>query len=68
MLTIEKDRLGNGYIVRIGDGKKGGYRAKNRVELFAAIEHYFRMGSGANFGEPRDYCPLCGGKEHRHES
>jgi hypothetical protein len=47
-----------GYKVSIGDGRRGGYEAKDLAEVLEALEHYYLM---AHPGHNRPSCPLCRG-------
>lgn len=58
MIRIEQDPM-RGYRIFLGDGKRGGYKAKDIEEAATAVKHYFgrqdeycRMGNNPN-------CPLC---------
>jgi len=47
---------GPGYKVSIGDGHRGGYKARDLGEVKVALEHYFQR--PPHFGQNGD-CPLC---------
>lgn len=57
-MRIEKDPY-KGYRIFLGDGKRGGYRAKTLDEVTTALRHYWgKEGEVCRLGNNPD-CPLC---------
>ena len=54
-MRIERDPIGKGYRIYIGDGKRGGHKAKNSTEVAEAVRHYWE---NKDLGNNED-CPLC---------
>ena len=42
MLVIKRLLFSQGYVVSIGDGKRGGYNVANEDALQEVVEHYFK--------------------------
>ena len=62
MFRVEKHP--QGFIVRIGDGKRGGYHAYSADEVALAVRHYFdRPGNERHKplvgASDNPNCPLC---------
>ena len=50
------DREKGKYTIRIGDGKRGGYRNNDAAQVALALRHYYENDHN---GHPVHYCPLC---------
>ncbi|KKN20126.1 hypothetical protein LCGC14_0938690 [marine sediment metagenome] len=60
MFKVEQESFRpSGFKVSVGDGKRGGYPARDLAEVREALEHYYMMAHHPALN--RSSCPLCRG-------